>query len=113
MLFSYKNSRINGQGALEYLIIIAGVLVISALVVYFVTVSGGIGAKRNIEAACQNAASQCALKHTVDPSFDCTAMCEDACIDPRTGKDIMYGQTPNAVALCKQGNYSDISYTYT
>ncbi len=108
-------TRKKGQGALEYLIIIAGVLVISALVVYFITVSGGTGAKRNVEAACQNAASQCALKLQMKPDFDCTQMCTDACVDPRTGQDIMADKPAGqqAVDLCKQGKYADITYTYT
>ncbi len=113
--------RRKGQGALEYLIIIAGVLTIAALVVYFLTISASSGQGRNIAANCQNAASQCKLKLAVDQSADCSAMCLDACTDESKGNvDIMSGTqltTANcrttvgsACYYCAHGNISEIYY---
>ena len=57
--------------------------------------------KKNVLASCQNAASQCKLKLTLDPSFNCTKMCTDACsVD---GKDVLSGVKIGTEPTCPEG----------
>ncbi len=78
-----------GQGALEYLIIIAGVLAIAAIVVYFL--SGATNPRQTAFSACRNAAAQCRQAKFSDPTYDCYPDCVKACADPTTGQDLLDG----------------------
>jgi hypothetical protein len=69
------------QGALEYLIIIAAVLAISAVVVMFVTGAAGTGKSEALYGACQSAAAECKLLQKANPSNPCV-ICEESCADP-------------------------------
>lgn len=97
-----------GQGALEYLIIVAAVLAIAAIVVLFLT-----GAFRGTKAGasvseCKAAASQCAtdLATTTGATCDyCVEKCEGVGVSTDTSK---YADT---VAACKAGAADYISGT--
>lgn len=98
----------NGQGALEYLIIIAAVLGISAVVVVFVTgaftgSSGGADVSK-----CRLAAANCQKDMATGLSTSCT-QCTGACIDSG-GKDVIDGTVGEGYACvkCKQGNAAAI-----
>ena len=117
-----KNKK-KAQGAPEYLIIIAGVLAIAAIVVFFLTQSAGTGRKRNIETNCQQAASQCALKLQIDTNFNCDVMCAEACRDPSNNNYDIMGEVEiadgatecpsgaDACEHCSAGEVSQIIYS--
>lgn len=99
-----------GQGALEYLIIIAAVLGISAVVVLFVSgaftgATGGADISK-----CRLAAANCQKDMALGVSTSCN-YCEEACRDS-SGKDVLDGVPGCGLACqqCKQG--STISYGY-
>ncbi len=98
-----------GQAALEYLIIIAAVIAVAAIVVLFVTGSFGTQKEKVSFAQCKQAASDCMASRLVSSSDPCVS-CEDACVS--NGKDIMTGVSgcdPNgACGLCKQGKPASI-----
>ena len=116
-----------GQGALEYLIIIAGVLAIAALVVMFISGAGGGAQRQNLVRQCQNAATACENAKLLNENYDCTASCAVACGDPTAGyADLMDPDTTTwdeeseaidtcdpdddttACGLCAQGKAGDI-----
>jgi len=91
------------QGALEYLIIIAAVLGISAVVVLFVTgvFTGSIGGADISK--CRVAAANCQRDLTLGLGTSCT-QCDAACVDA-SGKDLI-SKTPgcgDACLQCKKG----------
>lgn len=91
------------QGALEYLIIIAAVLGISAVVVLFVTgVFTGSSSGAGIS-GCRMAASNCGKDLTLGVGTSCQ-YCEAACKDA-TGKEVIAG----AITACKAGRVSSIA----
>jgi|GEM_PF-4674972 len=100
-MFSKKS---NAQGSLEYLIIIAAVLAISAVVVYFITGSLGVQKSKISIGQCKQAAADCKMNRLA--SNDPCVFCEDACIG-LDGKDLMTGVTGcdsnGACGFCKQG----------
>ena len=77
-----------GQGSLEYLIIIAGVLAVAAVVVLFLTSAGSGAAKSQIRSTCVTAAQQCKSLQLTNPGVTCPNACASACSDPRTGIDM-------------------------
>ena len=80
------------QGALEYLIIIAAVIGIAAVVVY--TVSGvmlGQSTSASI-VSCKQAATDCKASRLLSPNDPCNN-CATACVDLASGKEIFYGAT--------------------
>jgi len=83
------------QGALEYLIIIAAVLAIAAIVVLFLT--GAFKSPLNSAqyTACKNAASACAMKKSTGSAGTsaCVADCITAC-RTTAGKDVVAGVAP-------------------
>lgn len=91
------------QGALEYLIIIAAVLVISGVVVLLV--SGSIGGQKTsfLYNSCRQAATECRITKLADPNIVCEA-CVDACTDPTSDKEIF----PGAIECCQLGQSSSI-----
>ncbi len=97
------------QGSLEYLIIVAAVLMISAIVVYFVVGSSGKSISSANFAECKKAAGQCKTNLIFSPDDPCID-CESACVV--NGKDIMTlaeGCDVNgACGLCKQGEPESI-----
>ena len=99
-----------GQGALEYLIIIAAVLAVAAIVVYFLTGALGGQQEQASFAECKNAAAACKNSRLLTPMDPCI-QCEEACIDLQ-GNDIITGTTDfgegSAVWYCKQGKPEEI-----
>ena len=81
-----------GQGSLEYLVIIAGVLSVAAIVTLFFTSAGSQSTKQQSIQQCYAAASECHLLRQGDDRIECPNLCSQACSDPRTGKDIKTGQ---------------------
>ncbi|GEM_PF-2560597 len=107
-----------GQGSLEYLIIVAAVLAIGAVVVLFLT--GAFGSTQNSAKfnECKNAAAQCKSSHLLSPADPCY-ICDTSCTDAAS-KDLITGaviapNTPRAnldhataVYLCSQGSADKI-----
>ena len=87
-----------GQGALEYLIIIAAVLVVAGVVVFLV--SGSMGGQKSsfLYNSCKQSASECRLTKIANPNDPCNP-CIDACSDPTSGEEIFSG----AIECCKAG----------
>ncbi len=86
------------QGALEYLIIIAAVLAIAAIVVLFLTgvfssVKGDLARCRSTTANCnQGIATGGYSVSATGYAAGCLSMCTTACTNP-SGKDILTGAT--------------------
>jgi hypothetical protein len=78
------------QAGLEYLIIIAAVIGIAAVVVY--TLSGVMSSQSSSAsiAACKQAAVDCKGSRMLSPGDPCSS-CLSACKNPATGKDIFAG----------------------
>ncbi|GEM_PF-2474755 len=87
-----------GQGSLEYLIIIAAVLLVSGIVVLVVTGSFGVQQNNVVYNACKQAAKECSLALSVDQAAKCD-FCDSSCTDPTTNKEAF----TNAISWCKQG----------
>ena len=87
-----------GQGALEYLIIIAAVLAVAAIVVYFLTGALGGQQEQASFAECKNAAAACKNSRLLTPMDPCVR-CEEACSDIGSGEELY----PGAVDCCKAG----------
>jgi len=80
------NSKINNesssksQGGMEYLILIAAVLITASITVILVT--GALGERREdiLIEQCRSAAAQCSLERVANPRAPCE-FCRDRCID--------------------------------
>lgn len=85
-----------GQGALEYLIILAAVIAVAAVVVIFIT--GAFGGQREEAslARCRKTAAECESQLMIAPDATCEG-CVDAC--QIEGEDIVF----NATELCQAG----------
>jgi hypothetical protein len=92
-----------GQGALEYLIIIAAVLGIGAVVVLFVTSTFVSQSSSASISACKLAAATCDNRLALGVTRSCPE-CISACVDPTTGLDIF----PGARYLCEKGDVQGI-----
>ena len=92
-----------GQGGLEYLIIIAAVLAISAVVVFFVTGSAGTSKSEAMYKNCQEAAVECSALKAINPNNPCN-LCDDKCIDLVAETELF----PGAIECCKKGQVEDI-----
>ncbi len=103
MMFEEKKAK--AQGSLEYLVIIAAVLAISAVVVYFMAGATKSQVSSTNFAKCKKAASACANSHLLSPNDPCIN-CEKACVI--NGIDILNGTGVSAVDLCKQGKSDEI-----
>jgi len=75
--------KLKGQGSLEYLIIIAAVLAIAAIVVLFLTGAFTGASSTGDISNCKTAAAQCATEIATSASQVCSALqgstCYDAC----------------------------------
>ena len=101
--FHFLNKKMKAQGSIEYLVIIAAVLVVSGLVIYLVTGSAG-GSKQDIlYGNCVAATQQCKLLKAVN-SHDTCKVCENQCIEPATGEPLF----PGIIECCQSGNSSGI-----
>ncbi len=107
-----KNRK--GQGALEYLIIIAGVLAIAAIVVMFLTSGGTSGRAQSLAESCRNMAAKCDQNlQLYGSNYDCSYECAKACSDPQKGNaDIMdvdttYDLTDPGSVSCDKDNPSN------
>ena len=84
------------QGSLEYLIIIAAVLAIGAVVVLFVTGSFGVSSTTADYSLCKEASSKCANERATAVNPECS-YCTPAC--SVNGVELF----TDAIALCKEG----------
>jgi len=82
----------SAQGALEYLIIIAAVMGIAAVVVY--TLSGVMSSQSSSAsiASCKQESQTCKLSKMSSPNDPCLS-CDTACANPTTGQEIFPGAT--------------------
>ncbi len=90
-----------GQGALEYLIIIAAVLAIAAIVVLFLSGAFKSASTGGDVGKCKQAASQCATELATSSGATCS-YCDEAC----SGTGLTTTDTatyPTAVDACKAG----------
>ncbi len=96
-----------GQGSLEYLIILAVILGVAAIVIFFVTGATGAAIEQGTMNKCREATAQCASL-LFGGSYDCT-FCEEACIDTG-GYDIISGTEGSGTAceLCKAGETNEL-----
>lgn len=92
-----------GQGSLEYLIIIAAVLAIAAIVVLFLTGAFSGARSTGDAAACKNIASNCATQTATSAGFECATMCNvDVCTGD--GVQVSTGCTyATAAEACEDG----------
>jgi hypothetical protein len=99
-----------GQGAIEYLVVIAAVFGIAALVVLFLTGVMSASTSSASTALCKQAAASCSQRQYLGFTGECKE-CETACIDPKTRKDVIGGTLECGVGclFCKLGKYYDIS----
>jgi uncharacterized protein (UPF0333 family) len=79
------------QGSLEYLIIVAAVLAIGAIVILFLTQSASSGSTSALVAECQSAASKCATTMMTSGLADCSALttcnaCNTSAVTALSGK---------------------------
>ena len=98
------------QISIEYLILIAAVLAITAIVVAMVTTVFK-GQQSDIQyQMCRQAAASCALSLKTSSDAACSS-CADQCMDVRDGTDIISGEPiedacedpTSACGICKQG----------
>lgn len=85
-----------GQGALEYLILLAGVLAVAGLAVLFLTSTAQTAAGSQVRALCNIAKQECNSARLVTPLLDCRNLCQQRCTDPRTGVE----PENNLIAWC-------------
>ena len=98
--FYFFNEKMKGQGALEYLIIVAAVLAVAAIVVLFLT--GAFQSTGGDVSECKLSASQCSVERATSSNPPC-AYCEETCADSE-GNEIFTG----AVQFCKDGEADNI-----
>ncbi|MEM4222275.1 MAG: class III signal peptide-containing protein, partial [archaeon] len=94
-----------GQGSLEYLIMVAAVLAIAAVVVLFMTGAFKTGTKSASLARCEEAFAQCQQKRAIVPNFDCYSLCETGCsgiTGVRTGCGVSGAK--NMTVVCNSTN---------
>lgn len=95
------------QGSLEYLIIVAAVLAIGAIVILFLTQSAGSGNTSALVAQCQAAASSCASTMMTSGMTSCSTLSTCAiCSDARLVGKINSSNTSayaTAAAACNAG----------
>jgi hypothetical protein len=92
------------QAGLEYLIIIAAVIGIAAVVVY--TISGVMSSQSSSAsiATCKQASVDCKASRMLSPNDPCSS-CYRGCTNPATGKDVIQG----AVTCC---NHTETNKIY-
>ena len=100
------------QGALEYLIIIAAVLAIAAIVVLFLTGAFGGARGGGDIASCRLAASTCAnnlASGVYASNQSCVVPCRAACANP-SGNDLL--TTPAAAIVCSYNGAGTLACEY-
>ncbi|MFH0987204.1 MAG: class III signal peptide-containing protein [Candidatus Micrarchaeota archaeon] len=94
-----------GQGSLEYLIILAAVLAIAAVVVLFVT--GAFSGAKTSVTDCKTASSQCAVElagNTAAPCGSCDTKCAGGVAIATNATDITYtAGAAGAIEACHDG----------
>jgi len=91
------------QGALEYLIIIAAVLAIAAIVVLFLTGAFKSPLSSATYSACKQQTSACSMKlSTGATQINCQADCMTACTNTK-GNDAVATTIPVTAAACAVG----------
>jgi hypothetical protein len=110
------------QGALEYLIIIAAVLAIAAIVVLFLTgafssTKGDLSRCRATTSTCNNGiATGGYLADATGYAAGCLSMCQTACTDA-SGKDVLTGAAQSCTTAttgcykCARGNVTGVQVT--
>ena len=102
MKFKNKINSSKSQGGIEYIVIIATVLIIGAVTTVLIT--GALGPRQEdvLFEQCKRAASQCATSRDADPQVPCE-FCEEACVGPQ-GEPVF----PGAIDCCKLGMEDEI-----
>ena len=99
------------QTGLEYLIILAAIIIIASVTVYLISENSSGNKGSFLFKTCQQAASQCKIMKSLNGTAFCS-LCNMQCVDPITGLDIMTGLQPTdstgAVGACKAGLVEDI-----
>ena len=85
----FNHSETRGQGSMEYLFIIAGVLAVAAIAVLFLTSAGSGAAQQQLITNCVTSATTCQAAQLASPGTTCLSSCARSCSDPRTGIDLM------------------------
>jgi len=91
------------QGSLEYLILIAAVLIVAGVTVLFISSSASGSKSSAMYSSCQQAAINCGAKHVLNPNDPC-GFCNAQCVDPTSEMEIF----PGAIKCCQQANASEI-----
>jgi len=99
-----KQSRTRAQGALEYLIIIASVLAIAAIVTTLLTDAFGGRRKEALVSECRTAAAECHSRLQINPDAHC-AQCEDSCA---VLHEEWPDEFPDPVGRCEEGAMEEI-----
>jgi hypothetical protein len=97
------------QTGLEYLIILAAVIMVAGAAVYTISKNADENRESLLIRTCQNAAAQCMLMKQINPVMTC-AICDLQCVD--NGIDLITKLAPSddsgAVGCCKKGNITEI-----
>jgi len=98
------NSTDKSQGSMEYLILIATVLIVASVTVILVTGSVGERRKSILIEECRSAAAQCSLERAANPTVPCY-FCEEKCVDQEG--EALFGDLetdpPTSIDCCKLG----------
>lgn len=104
-----KREAKKSQAGLEYLIILAAVIMIASAAVYTISKNASENRESLLIKTCQNAAAQCNLMKMVSATMECS-ICDIQCID--YGLDLITKLAPSdltgAVGCCKKGNLIEI-----
>ncbi len=86
------------QGSIEYLLVIAVVLIIVVLLSMFLFSLFSKSTTDALFESCRQAASTCGKnKALYGQSYDCFKMCTASCMDKDTGFDVMLGKKTDCI----------------
>ena len=107
----------NAQGSLEYLIIIAAVLAVTAVVVMFITGAFGTSKSSASTSTCQTATSSCFNKIQTGTALKgagggCDTICNTGCIDPTTGKGAAGADEGLLLTGCMDGKITAVNTVF-
>ena len=88
--------KMKAQGSLEYLIIVAAVLAIGAIVILFLTGVFGAGKSSADLTLCKDAAAKCGIERATSSNPPCE-YCNKAC-----------SALPTKIMTCKEGKADEI-----
>jgi len=99
-----KQSKKIAQGALEYLVIIATVLAIAAIITTFLTDAFGARRKEAMVSQCRTESAECYSRLQVSPDSECP-QCLENCAEL---EEHWPEEFPNATERCKRGEMDKI-----